>query len=96
MDEPVSALNVWVQAAVTDLLMDIQRENKATLLIISDDLSIVRYPSDQVLVMYLGHAVEMGSTDQVFQSPYPPYPEALLSAVPVADTKVIRKWWGPM
>jgi peptide/nickel transport system ATP-binding protein len=46
--------------------------------------------------MYLGHAVEMGSTDQVFQSPYPPYPEALLSAVPVAEAKVIRKWWGPM
>ena len=96
MDEPVSALNVWVQAAVTDLLMDIQRENKATLLIISDDLSIVRYPSDRVLVTYLDHVVEMGSTDQVFQPPYHPYTKALLSAVPVADTKVIRKWWGPM
>ena len=90
-DEPVSALDVSVQAAVTDLLMDIQREQKTTLLFISHDLSIVRYLSDRVLVMYLGHVVEMGTTEQVFQPPYHPYTEALLSAVPIADTAIEKK-----
>jgi peptide/nickel transport system ATP-binding protein len=90
-DEPVSALDVSVQAAVTDLLMEIQRNEKTTLLFISHDLSIVRYLSDRVMVMYLGHVVEMGDTDQVFSPPYHPYTEALLSAVPIADTKVKKK-----
>ena len=87
-DEPVSALDVSVQAAVTDLLMEIQREQKTTLLFISHDLSIVRYLSDRVMVMYLGHVVELGTTDQIFAPPYHPYTEALLSAVPIADTHV--------
>jgi peptide/nickel transport system ATP-binding protein len=90
-DEPVSALDVSVQAAVTDLLMEIQRKNKTTLLFISHDLSIVRYLSDRVMVMYLGHVVELGTTDQVFSPPYHPYTEALLSAVPIADTKVKKR-----
>lgn len=90
-DEPVSALDVSVQAAVTDLLMEIQREQKTTLLFISHDLSIVRYLSDRVMVMYLGHVVELGTTDQVFAPPYHPYTEALLSAVPIADTKVEKR-----
>ncbi|MCY3983485.1 MAG: ABC transporter ATP-binding protein [Roseovarius sp.] len=90
-DEPVSALDVSVQAAVTDLLMEIQRAKKTTLLFISHDLSIVRYLSDRVMVMYLGHVVELGSTDQVFSPPYHPYTEALLSAVPIADTSVEKK-----
>ena len=90
-DEPVSALDVSVQAAVTDLLMEIQRREKTTLLFISHDLSIVRYLSDRVMVMYLGHVVELGTTDQVFNPPYHPYTEALLSAVPIADTSVVKK-----
>jgi peptide/nickel transport system ATP-binding protein len=90
-DEPVSALDVSVQAAVTDLLMEIQRKHKTTILFISHDLSIVRYLSDRVMVMYLGHVVELGSTDQVFSPPYHPYTEALLSAVPIADTRVQKK-----
>ncbi len=90
-DEPVSALDVSVQAAVTDLLMEIQREHKTTLLFISHDLSIVRYLSDRVMVMYLGHVVELGTTDQVFAPPYHPYTEALLSAVPIADTSIEKQ-----
>ncbi len=87
-DEPVSALDVSVSAAVTDLLMDIQREFGTTLLFISHDLGVVRYLADRIVVMYLGQIMEQGSTEQVFAPPYHPYTEALLSAVPIADTSV--------
>lgn len=90
-DEPLSSLDVSVQAAITGLLMEIQREFRTTLLFISHDLSIVRYLSDRVVVMYLGHIVEQGTTDQVFAPPYHPYTEALLSAVPIADTSVEKR-----
>jgi peptide/nickel transport system ATP-binding protein len=90
-DEPVSALDVSVQAAVTGLLMDIQRTYRTTLVFISHDLSLVRYLADRVVVMYLGHIVEQGTTDEVFGPPYHPYTEALLSAVPIADTSVEKK-----
>ena len=90
-DEPVSALDVSVAAAVTELLMDIQREHKTTLLFISHDLSVVRYLSDRIVVMYLGHILERGTTEQIFAPPYQPYTEALLSAVPIADPEVTKR-----
>jgi peptide/nickel transport system ATP-binding protein len=90
-DEPISALDVSVAAAVTDLLMDIQRENQTTLLFISHDLSAVRYLADRVVVMYLGKLMERGTTDEVFSPPYHPYTEALLSAVPIADPEIEKR-----
>ncbi len=90
-DEPVSALDVSVQAAVTGLLTDIQRRKRTTMVFISHDLSVVRYLADRIVVMYLGHIMEQGTTDEVFSPPYHPYTEALLSAVPIADTRVKKK-----
>lgn len=90
-DEPMSALDVSVQAAVTELLMDIQRHSRTTMVFISHDLSIVRYLSDRVVVMYLGYIVEQGTTGQIFEPPYHPYTEALLSAIPIADTRFTKR-----
>ena len=90
-DEPVSSLDVSVAAAVTELLMEIQRENRTTLLFISHDLSVVRYLSDRIVVMYLGRIMERGTTEQVFDPPYHPYTEALLSAIPIADPDVTKR-----
>ena len=90
-DEPVSALDVSVAAAVTELLMEIQREHKTTLLFISHDLSVVRYLSDRIVVMYLGQIMERGTTEAIFAPPYHPYTEALLSAVPIADPEVTKR-----
>ena len=90
-DEPVSALDVSVQAAVTKLLTDIQRESRTTMLFISHDLSVVRYLADRIVVMYLGRIMEQGDTEAVFAPPYHPYTEALLSAVPIADTHVKKR-----
>ncbi|MBV9287126.1 MAG: ABC transporter ATP-binding protein, partial [Hyphomicrobiales bacterium] len=90
-DEPMSALDVSVQAAISELLMNLQRESKTTMVFISHDLSVVRYLADRVVVMYLGHIVEMGSTEQIFSPPFHPYTEALLSAIPIADMRVKKR-----
>ena len=81
-DEPVSALDVSVQASIINLLNEIQAERDATLIFISHDLSVVRYLADHVAVMYLGAVVEFGRAADVFAPPFHPYTEALLSAVP--------------
>jgi peptide/nickel transport system ATP-binding protein len=90
-DEPMSALDVSVQAAISELLMNLQRESKTTMVFISHDLSVVRYLADRVAVMYLGHIVEMGATEQIFSPPFHPYTEALLSAIPITDPRVKKR-----
>ena len=84
-DEPVSALDVSVQAAIINLLNELQAAHGTTLVFISHDLSVVRYLADHVAVMYLGSVLEYGHVEHVFTPPYHPYTEALLAAVPVAD-----------
>jgi peptide/nickel transport system ATP-binding protein len=89
-DEPVSALDVSVQAAITELLLDIQRTQRTTLIIISHDLGFVRYIADRVVVMYLGQVMEVGAAESVFELPCHPYTEALLSAAPTPDAATRR------
>ena len=84
-DEPVSALDVSIQAQIINLLRDLQEQFKLTYLFISHDLSVVEHISDSVGVMYLGDLVEYGSTEDIFSNPLHPYTEALFSAIPVPD-----------
>ena len=84
-DEPVSALDVSIQAQIINLLKDLQKKLNLTYVFISHDLSVVKYITDQILVMYLGNMMELGETDEIFDNPLHPYTKALFSAVPVPD-----------
>ena len=81
-DEPTSALDVSVQAAILNLLADLQASQKVAYIFISHDLGVVRYLADRIAVLYLGRIVEVGPAERVFAGPHHPYTEALLSAVP--------------
>ena len=84
-DEPTSALDVSVQAAILNLLADLQSREQVTYLFISHDLGVVRYLADRIAVLYLGRVMEYGPAETVFSGPHHPYTEALLSAVPSLD-----------
>ena len=90
-DEPISALDVSIRAQVLNLIREFQQERKMTVLFIAHDLSVVRYISDRIAVIYAGHIVEIAEANRLFEAPLHPYTKSLLSAVPIPDPKVERK-----
>jgi len=89
-DEPISALDVSIQAQVVNLLLKLQREHNITFLFIAHDLSMVKYISDRIAVMHFGKIVELGSADEIYNYPLHPYTKSLLSAVPQPDPESER------
>src|SRR5690606_14320896 len=90
-DEPISALDVSIQAQIVNLLKDLQEKMDLTYLFIAHDLSMVKYISDRILVMYLGNMVELSDSESLYNDPLHPYTQALLSAVPIPDPAVKRE-----
>ncbi|MFB7304729.1 ABC transporter ATP-binding protein [Heyndrickxia sporothermodurans] len=90
-DEPISALDVSIQAQVVNLLKDLQKEMGLTYLFIAHDLSMVKYISDRILVMYLGNMMELSESEELYNEPLHPYTQALLSAVPIPNPKLKRE-----
>ena len=90
-DEPISALDVSIQAQIINLLMKLQKEKNLTMLFIAHDLSMVKHISDRIGVMYLGNMVELSASGELYKNPLHPYTQALLSAVPIADPKASRE-----
>jgi oligopeptide transport system ATP-binding protein len=90
-DEPISALDVSIRAQIINLLNDLKEQYKLTILFIAHDLSVVKYFSDRIAVMYFGEIVELASSDDLFKHPLHPYTKALLSAIPKPDPMIERQ-----